>query len=140
MTAEDNRRTMDAYLSALTSFGDFGAFFSEDALWITMETGEQVRGREAVRDLILLFHQQVFDARAEIKGVIVDENSAVLEADFVGTQQLEFAGIAPSGGSIRVPYTMVYELSEGKITQLRAYLPFTTIRDQLMTAVPAHTE
>lgn len=137
MTAEDTRRTMDGYLAALTSFGDFGAFFSKDVLWVTMETGEQVRGREAVRDLILLFHQQVFDARAEIKGVIVDENSAALEATFVGTQQLEFAGIPASGGSIRVPYTMVYEVGDGLITELRAYLPFTTIRDQLLTAVPA---
>jgi len=137
MTVEDTRRTIDAYLAALTSFGDFGAFFSEDAVWITMENGEQVHGREAIRDLILLFHQQVFDARAEIKGVIVADGYAVLEATFVGTQQLEFAGIAPSGGSIRVPYTMVYEINGGLITELRAYLPFTTIRDQLLNAVPA---
>ena len=51
---------MDEYLHAVIDGQDFGRFFAPDVVWTTMETGETVRGREAVRDLIVAIHTQAF--------------------------------------------------------------------------------
>jgi hypothetical protein len=53
MSVEETERTVRAYLEALLQGGDFGAFFAEDVVWTTMETGEQVRGRQSVADFAL---------------------------------------------------------------------------------------
>jgi len=53
--------------------GDVGASFSDDVLWTTMETGDEIRGRDAVRDFILAMHTG------------------------------EFAGLAPTGAAVRLP-------------------------------------
>jgi hypothetical protein len=35
----------------------------------------------------------------------------------------EFAGIAPTGASLRVPYSVFYDVTDAGITALRAYMP-----------------
>jgi len=49
MSVEETERTVREYLDALLSGGDFASLFDEDVLWTTMETDEQIRGRDAVR-------------------------------------------------------------------------------------------
>jgi predicted ester cyclase len=48
-------------------------------------------------------------------------DSAALEADFVAHHIGEFAGIAPTGRNIRVPYRVHYDLDRGRIKALRIY-------------------
>jgi hypothetical protein len=40
---------MDAYLRSLPTGGDLAASFAPDVVWTFMESGEQVRGRDAGR-------------------------------------------------------------------------------------------
>jgi predicted ester cyclase len=42
-----------------------------------------------------------------------------LEADFVGTHTGEFAGIAATGASLRVPYSVFYVVTDAGLTALR---------------------
>ena len=65
MADNTTRAVMDQYLEALIHGSDFGRFFAPDVVWTTMETGEEVRGRDAVRDLILALHTQAFHARPD---------------------------------------------------------------------------
>ena len=138
MSVEETERTVREYLDALLSGGDFASFFDEDVLWTTMETGDQVRGREAVRDFIVTLHSQWFDASPEIKNVTVADGVAALEAVFAGTHIGDFAGVAPTGAAVRLPYSVVYDVSDGKIDQPRAYFPIMALVQQLRDAAAVH--
>ena len=76
-------------------------------------------------------HEGAFDARPEIKNLLVDDEKAAIEADFVGTHTGEFAGIQPTGRSVRVPYSVVYDLRGNKISGLRIYFPMSLLMEQL---------
>jgi len=137
MSVEETQQTMQRYLDALLARGDFASCFADDVEWTTMETGDHVRGRDAVRDYIVAMHTQLFDAVPELRSVATSDGFAALEAVFVGTQIAEFGGVPATGASIRVPYAMAYDLVDDKITALRAYLPLHAMVEQLRAAAPA---
>ena len=131
MSRDATQRTVDAYLEALFTGGDFGRHFAPDVLWTTMETGETMRGRETVRDFIITFHTKTFDAHPQLVHLAVDDGVAAVEAVFLGTQLQEFQGIAASGAEVRVPYTVFYDVTGDRITALRAYSLTSGIVEQL---------
>jgi predicted ester cyclase len=47
---------------------------------------------------------------------VADEGKAVIEADFYGKQNFEFAGVKPSGKEVHVPLCVKYDVKNGKIT------------------------
>jgi steroid delta-isomerase-like uncharacterized protein len=134
MTREQTEQTMRRYLDALVSNGDFASFFADDVVWTTMETGDQVRGRDAVRDLIVSLHAGMFEAVPELRGLVCGDGTAALEAVFAARHVREFAGIPAAGARVRLPYTMFYELDGEKITAVRAYVSIAALRAQLQAA------
>ena len=134
MSVDSTSQVMNEYLDALLKREDFSRFFDDDVVWTTTETGEQVRGREAVRDFIVAFHTQAFEAHPEIKSLVVGDGHATLEADFVGQHTGDFAGMAATGAELRVPYCVCYDVADGAITALRAYLPITLMVSQVKAA------
>jgi predicted ester cyclase len=72
-----------------------------------METGDQVRGRDAVRDFIITLHSHWFDASPEIKNLTVGDGVAALEAVFVGKHIGEFAGLPTTDAEVRLSYSVV---------------------------------
>ena len=131
MSVTDTESTMRGYVDAILGGGDFAAFFSEDVRWTTMETGDEVTGREAVRDYIVALHTQLFEATPELRGLTVADGVVGLEADFVATHVGEFAGVPPTGAQVRLPYAIFYDISGGSITALRAYFPIAALVQQL---------
>ena len=138
MSIEETKSTIRQYLDALLNGGDFSAFFADEVLWTTMETGDQIRGLEAVSDFIIGLHSQLFDASPELVSTEFADGVAGLEAVFVGTHTAEFAGVPATGAAVRLPYSMFYDVSDGKITALRAYFPITALLHQLREAAPAN--
>jgi predicted ester cyclase len=139
MSAESVRETMTAYLDALADDGDFAAHLAPDVAFVMMETGEVTRGRDAVRDMIVGLHAQTFGGRFVCTKLICDEGGAAIEAQLVGSHVGEFAGIAPTGAPVTLTYSVVYELSDGAITELRGYLPLTATVLQLHAASSEQT-
>ena len=139
MAANDTERTIREYLDVLSARGEFASFFADDVLWTTMETGEEIRGREAVTGFIVALHSEWFDASPEFGNLTVADGVAGLEAVFVGTHIADFAGVQATGAEVRMPYTVFYDVADGKITALRAYFPLTSMVRQLQEAagVPA---
>jgi predicted ester cyclase len=122
MTLVDSgRATLEAYLEALQARGAFADYFTNDVTIDVVGSGQTAQGRAAVESMIRYVHEQAFDARAEVKSLVVERNSAGLEADFVGRHIGEFAGVAPTGRDIRVPYSVHYDLGGGRIKALRIY-------------------
>lgn len=134
IATERTRRTMDAYLDALRTGGDYGRFFSEDVAFTLVDTGETTHGRDAVVNLIDYLHQIAFAATPEFAPTVVTEDRAMLEAVFVATHTGEFAGIAPTHRPVRVPYTVAYDLPGDEITALRVYLSMDVLIRQLRDA------
>lgn len=60
-----------------------------------------------------------------------------IEADFVGTHTAHFAGEAATGRSVRVPYSVVYDLDADKIKGLRIYMPIDDLLGQIRRASQA---
>ena len=89
----DERKTVQQYLDALGARADYGRYFTDDVV-VTVEGSDQrAEGREAGEQLIRYMHEMAFDARPELKNLLVDEGKAAIEADFAGTHT---AGI-PNG-------------------------------------------
>lgn len=128
------RAVMEAYLNALVSGGDYGAYLAEDVTLTVTETGEVTRGRAAVVGLIDYLHQQAFTATVVVTSTVVGDGRAMIEAEFVGTHAGEFAGVAASGRQVRVRYAVAYDLAGESITALRLYLPMDALVRQIRGA------
>lgn len=129
----DEQKTMQQYLDALVARADYGRYFTDDVVVTVEGSGQRAEGREAGEQLIRYMHERAFDARPELKNLLVDEGKAAIEADFVGTHIGEFADIAATGRAVRVPYSVVYDLHGDQISRLRIYLPLGVLVEQITT-------
>ena len=128
MSVERTRAVMMRYLE-----GHDESMLDPQAVFTIMGTGKVARGREAIGQLINSFYHGVFEAQYELKDLLIAEGQACFEADLVGRQVSEFAGIAPSGKKIRMPLCIVYELAHDLITRGRIYLGTDALRQQAGT-------
>ena len=131
MSAEQARETLRQYAEALLARGDYAQFFAGDVEFSLVGTDQHARGRNEVEQAIRFMHETAFDARPEIKAIVVEEHAAAVEADFVGTHTADFAGEAATGRSVRVPYSVLYDLEGHKIKALRIYMPMDALLGQI---------
>ncbi|SDC47764.1 Predicted ester cyclase [Geodermatophilus telluris] len=131
---DDTRTVVEAYLGALLHGAEFERFLASDVVWTTTETGQETRGRRAVRDLIVGLHTQVFDARPELVALVCGGGTAMVEAVFDATHTGDFAGVPASGAHVRIPYAVAYDVGDGVVTALRAYVPMAALRAGLAGA------
>jgi len=134
MSIERTRETLTAYLQTLIQRGPYDRYFADGVTFILMGTDQEVRGRAAVEQFIRYLHEVAFDAQPEVTTMIVDDGRAGIEALFIGTHIGEFAGIAASNKNVRVPYAVIYDIVEDKITALRAYMPVDVLMQQIGSA------
>ena len=125
------RQVMQDYLDAIVKRADFPAYFTDDVVATFEGTDQRANGREAAGQLIRYVHESAFDARMELKNLLVDDGKAAIEADFVGTHTGEFAGIQATSRAVRVPYSVVYDLRGDQISALRIYFPMSLLLEQL---------
>lgn len=93
-----------------------------------MASGQKATGIESVAQLLDYFYSKAFTAQFEPRNLVVGEWKAVLEADFFGKQNMEFADIQPSGKDVHVPLCISYDVSGGKITHARIYFETDALR------------
>ena len=131
MSVERTQATMTAYFHDLLGGGRYAQHFADDVVVTVLWTDQVVRGRDAAEQLITYLHQQAFAARPVLKNSFVGEGQAVAEVDFVAKHIGEFAGVAASGKDVNMPYCVVYDLDEDKITALRLYFPVAVLLQQI---------
>lgn len=120
MSTAATEATLTSYLDVLLAGTTYSDYLAADVV-LTIGGGPDIVGRAAVTAAIDGLHHVTFDAHPEPTMVVFGAGQAALEATFVATQIGEFAGIAPAGGTVAVPYSVFYELAGDKITALRAY-------------------
>src|SRR6478609_6451364 len=103
VTLANIRATMDDYLEALTTRGDFAAYFTDD--------------------VIRYAHETAFDSSVEVRTVTFDQDGSrcALELVFSGPHIGDFIGIPATGREVRVPYCAYYELTDDGISAVRVY-------------------
>ena len=125
------RQVMQDYLDALVKRADFPAYFTDDVVATFEGTDQRAEGRDAAGQLIRYVHEGAFDARMELKNLLTGDGKAAIEADFAGTHTVEFASIPATGRTVRVPYSVVYDLAGDQISALRIYFPMNMLISQL---------
>ena len=106
-------------------------YVAEDAVFVMMPTGEEIRGRDAIAAHLAGFYHGALDARAEIVSAIFGENKGLLEALVVGKHTGEFGGVPATGRSVKVPLAVSYELEGGLIKKARIYLMVNVLLGQI---------
>ena len=106
-------------------------YVAEDGVFLSMNTGEETVGRDAVGQMLHYIYHVAFDAKAEIRNTIITDSKAVLEMDFVGKHIGEFAGIQPTHKNVNVPVCIVYDLENGLIKHARVYFTMDVMMKQL---------
>ena len=123
VTLANIRATMDDYLEALTTRGDFAVYFTDDVTFELIGTGQVIRGRSPVEDFIRYAHETAFDSSVEVRTVTLDQDASrcALELVFSGPHTGDFIGIPATGREVRVPYCAYYELTDDGISAVRVY-------------------
>lgn len=128
MSVESTRAVMDRFFSAEHSDT---SMMADDVVFTIMGTGEKYKGAEAVLGMLDYFYRGAFEATAETRNLIVSDNHAVLEADFVGKHIGDFAGIPATHKDVRVPLCVIYDVEGDAITQGRVYMEMPVMLSQL---------
>lgn len=123
MSVEGSREVMMRALE-----GHDARMLGPHAVFPIRGTGEVARGREAIGRLANSFYHGIFEAQSELKDLLIAGGQACFEAELVGRQVSEVAGIAPSGEEIRVPLCVVYELAHDLIMRGRIYFGTDALR------------
>ena len=110
---------------------DITPYFADDATF-SIVGGPSARGRDAAVETIRGIHYVSFDSHVRIERTFHGDGHAAAELVFVGTHVGDFAGLAPTGRAVEVPYCVVYDFTEeGRISALRAYFPLHVLMAQL---------
>lgn len=126
MSIERTRDTLMSYLH-----GHAAEVLADDVVFTIMGTGQVAEGRAAVRQMLIDLYETAFDAEAELRNAVIDDGKAVAEYDFVGRHVGEFGGRAASGASVKVPFCVVYDIPDGKITAARVYFEMDSLLKQI---------
>jgi predicted ester cyclase len=129
--ARQTRAVVNTHLEALVGSGNGGTALTDDVAMTIMETGEVTQGRAAVASLLTYLHCTAFAAPPAITTLVAGADHAMVEAEFSGLHQEEFAGILPTGRRVHVSYAIAYDLRVGTITAVRLYLSLDELVRQL---------
>jgi predicted ester cyclase len=112
MSGENTREVINKWIDSQHTDT---SILADDVVFTSMNTAEEDRGPEGVLGSLTYIYHVAFDARFELRNLIVDGGIGVAEADFVGEHIGEFAGIRPTHKHVRVPLCVVYEVDDEKI-------------------------
>ncbi|MBM7786248.1 ester cyclase [Tenggerimyces flavus] len=118
------------YLDTVIEGGDLRPFFTEDVELVVHGMPEIVRGRDEVATALDAMHG-AFDGGPEPRAIVVGDRNAAAEAVWVGTHTGTFAGIEATGRQVRVPYAVLYDLTEDGISSLRIHGIHAGLMEQL---------
>jgi steroid delta-isomerase-like uncharacterized protein len=118
MSVDSTRDVVMRYLDS--NHADL-SMMAPDVVFTSMASGDEHRGVDAVKGMLHYIYHVAFEARAETRNMVFADGQAVLEADFVGKHIGEFAGVAATGRTVRVPLCVVYDLVSDRIARGRVY-------------------
>jgi predicted ester cyclase len=129
MSTENTQQVIEGFLNS--EHGE--NYLAADAVFKTMFDGNVQRGPREIMEMMKYLYQIAFQAQVEPRKLIITDGHATLEADFVGVHVGEFAGIPATGKDVRVPFCVVYDVVDKKISKGRIYFEMPVLMAQLGT-------
>ena len=116
---------MDDMRSQLAEYwrGHAPGLVSNDALFHDLASGQDFAGLDAINGMLHWFYNIAFDAHAEPRIVILDEQagSAAVAGRVIGRHIGEFAGVPASDRDINVQLCVTYRLGDNQIKEAWVY-------------------
>ncbi len=129
--SENSARTRELMQRYLESEHSDLSMLAEEVVFTNMATGEKYKGTEEISNMLNYVYHVAFDAEAELKNLIVEDNRAVLEAEIVGKHIGEFAGVAATNKDVRIPLCVVYDFENDQIKSARIYFEVPALMKQI---------
>lgn len=126
--------TRDAMMKYFNSDHTDLSMMADDVVFTMMATGQETRGREAIREMLHFFYHVAFDATATTSNTMFADQQALVEGEIIGKHIGEFAGVPATGRNIRVPICVVYDLESDRIKRARIYFEIPVLMQQLGAA------
>lgn len=123
--------TATVYERYVAGDGEDLSMLADDVVFRIMATGEEHRGRDGVARLFASWYEERFTADAEEVSRVVGPGRVAAEWVFFGTHVGEFDGVPATGKAVRVPFVLVYELSNDEITEARVYFEYPVFHAQV---------
>ena len=106
MSVSQTQQTMQSYAEAILKHSRFDQYFSDNVVAVVEGANQRYDGRDAVQQWIDGAHSL---GEIKMRTLFAGEGHAAGEFDFVRED------------GVTVPYSVIYDLSDGKITALRLY-------------------
>ena len=126
MSVEQTREVIMAYLH-----GHAAETIADDAVFTIMGTGQVANGRAAISQMLQDLYETAFNARADLRNLVIDDGKASAEFDFAGRHIGEFGGMPATGVEVKVPFCVAYDVIDDKITAARVYFEMDSLRKQI---------
>jgi steroid delta-isomerase-like uncharacterized protein len=126
MSVESTRAAMNRYWDH-----DDLSVVADDAVYTFTHNAREVRGRDAVAQMLEEFYTRSFEAKFNAANRVIDDGRAVLEGRFTGRHIGDFEGIAATNREVDVPIAVLYELENDQIKRVRIYLQALALYEQL---------
>jgi steroid delta-isomerase-like uncharacterized protein len=104
--------------------------FAEDCYLETVALGSHSQGRDSARAAYVAYFTAFPDLTPEDDGAAFGEDVMITWGHLTGTSKGPWLGVAPGGGSFRVPYTNVTTFADGRMLGESIYFDLATLCDQ----------
>jgi steroid delta-isomerase-like uncharacterized protein len=133
MSVESTRAALDRYFNA--EHNDV-TMIAEDVVFTVMGTGVEHHGREGLLGMLHYLYHVAFDANAEERNRVIEDQKAIVEFAFIGKHIGEFAGVPPTGKNVNVPLCVAYDLENDMIKRGRVYFETPAFLQQVGALPP----
>jgi hypothetical protein len=107
-------------------------YYSANGSFEVVGAGEAFRGRAAIGEALGLFYGGAFTETApEVRSLVVDGSTVVLEFVFNGTNTGDFMGLPATDRRVTIPMLGIYEIDGDYIRSGRLYFDHATLMRQL---------
>ncbi len=121
MSLEENKAVVRQYIGVWDKKWEKDNWAVLDELWaadcVVRLGGQEISGRDAVKELFVAFFSGFPDLRGTVDDLIGEGDKVAARFTWWGTHRGEFEGIAPTDKGITVTGVGIYRIAGGKIAE-----------------------
>ena len=106
------------------------ATFSDDCFFETVPLGRRAEGKDATRAAYEGFFTAFPDVTPDDQGMAIGEDVIVVWGELRGTNDGQWLGVPPGGGSFAVPFANVAPFKDALMAGERIYFDLATLCEQ----------
>lgn len=132
MERDEMLRLFEAHREAEVArdFDAILATFSDDCFFETVPLGRRAEGKDATRAAYEGFFTAFPDVTPDDQGMAIGENVIAVWGELRGTNDGQWLGVPPGGGSFVVPFANVAPFKDGRMAGESIYFDLATLCEQ----------